>query len=45
LRGNGGLNGALFEAELPKEAVQFLKPGQTVRLSARQAQVYPDYEI
>jgi sulfate/thiosulfate transport system ATP-binding protein len=45
LRGNGGLNGALFEAELPKEAVQFLKTGQTVRLSARQAQVYPDYEI
>ena len=45
LRGNGDLNGALFEAELPKDTVQFLAPGQTVRLAARQAQVYPDYEI
>ena len=45
LRGEGGLNGALFEAELTKEMVQSLQPGQTVRLSARQSQIYPDYEI
>ena len=45
LRGNGDLQGALFEAELAKDQVQFLSPGQTVRLAARQAQVYPDYEI
>lgn len=45
LRGEDGLNGALFEAELTKEMVQSLQPGQTVRLSARQSQIYPDYEI
>ena len=45
LRGEDGLNGALFEAELSKEMVQSLQPGQTVRLSARQSQIYPDYEI
>ena len=45
LRGNDGTNGALFEAELSKEEVKFLLPGQTVQLVAKQAQLYPDYEI
>lgn len=45
LRGTGELQGALFEAELSKETARQLQPGQSVRLAARQAQVYPDYEI
>ncbi|HEA3086993.1 TPA: sulfate ABC transporter ATP-binding protein [Aeromonas dhakensis] len=45
LRGNGDTNGAHFEAELSKEAARAFHPGQGVRLVARQAQLYPDYQI
>ena len=45
LRGSAETNGALFEAELSRvEATQF-STGQKVRLVARQAQLYPDYQI
>ncbi|PJG58599.1 sulfate/molybdate ABC transporter ATP-binding protein [Aeromonas cavernicola] len=45
LRGNGDTNDAHFEAELSKEAARTFQPGQSVRLVARQAQLYPDYQI
>ena len=45
LRGNGDTNGAHFEAELSKEAARAFSPGQGVRLVAKQAQLYPDYQI
>ncbi|CAM4093128.1 sulfate/molybdate ABC transporter ATP-binding protein [Aeromonas bestiarum] len=45
LRGNGDTNGAHFEAELSKEAAKAFAPGQGVRLVAKQAQLYPDYQI
>ncbi len=45
LRGIGGLDGTLFEAELPRAALQAHRQGEVVRLSARQAQCYPDYDI
>ncbi|CAJ1781857.1 sulfate/molybdate ABC transporter ATP-binding protein [Aeromonas salmonicida] len=45
LRGIGDTNGAHFEAELSKEAARAFAPGQGVRLVARQAQLYPDYQI
>ena len=45
LRGNAETLGALFEAELSKEEAKLLQPGQVVRLVAKQAQLYADYEI
>ena len=45
LRGDGETNGAHYEAELSKEAAKQFAPGQGVRLVARQAQFYPDYQI
>ncbi|MNR32420.1 TOBE-like domain protein [compost metagenome] len=45
LRGVGDTQGAHFEVELSKEAARALTPGQGVRLVARQAQLYPDYQI
>jgi sulfate/thiosulfate transport system ATP-binding protein len=45
LRGGGETNGALFEAELSRAEASHFSAGQTVRLVARQAQLYPDYQI
>ncbi len=45
LRGDGETGGAHYEAELSKEAARAFAPGQGVRLVARQAQLYPDYQI
>ncbi|MNE19254.1 TOBE-like domain protein [compost metagenome] len=45
LRGTGETQGAHFEAELSKEAARAFAPGQGVRLVAKQAQLYPDYQI
>lgn len=45
LRGTAETLGALFEAELSKEEAKAFQPGQLVRLIAKQAQLYPDYEI
>lgn len=45
LRGDGETGGAHYEAELTKEAARAFAPGQGVRLVARQAQLYPDYQI
>lgn len=45
LRGTVETLGALFEAELSKEEAKAFQPGQLVRLIAKQAQLYPDYEI
>ena len=45
LRGDGETRGAHYEAELSKEAARAFAPGQGVRLVARHAQLYPDYQI
>ena len=45
LRGDGETKGAHYEAELSKEAAKQFAPGQGVKLVARQAQFYPDYQI
>jgi sulfate/thiosulfate transport system ATP-binding protein len=45
LRGDGATRGAHYEAELSKEAARAFAPGQGVRLVARHAQLYPDYQI
>ena len=45
LRGDGERASAHYEAELSKEAARAFAPGQGVRLVARQAQLYPDYQI
>ena len=45
LRGTAETLGALFEAELSKEEAKAFQPGQLVRLVAKQAQLYSDYEI
>ena len=45
LRGDGETKGAHYEAELTKEAAKLFAPGQGVKLVARQAQFYPDYQI
>ena len=44
LRGDGETGGAHYEAELSKEAARAFAPAR-VRLVARQAQLYPDYQI
>lgn len=45
LRGEGESRGVHYEVELGKEAASHFTPGQEVRLVARQAHFYPDYQI
>ncbi|MDO2948674.1 sulfate/molybdate ABC transporter ATP-binding protein [Aeromonas simiae] len=45
LRGQSERGLRLYEAEVDKQLARTLQPGQAVRLVARQAQFYPDYQI